>query len=414
VPASSPLRLPLAAALAGLLIWLAPVRWGMAQSFATTLPLMVLCGGWLARRSASLGPTALGLMLCIPAVGARMWGSTIMEMEVNYVPAHLTDERLLLMCIELLQPAGPLLLAAAGGLLVLGGDGARRAAGILASGAVSILLSTTSLEHALAALGQGDYRLAARIVQLVPALAALPLAFLPTCRGSGGLLRLAVVLCVASVSISPIGRILPPPPPITADSPTGTPGLTIDLVAIDPRAPDFLTALTDAGLSPLRGAFWCQPGSTWERDIRLTVSLAMSADDDISVLAAAIPPLISRGVDHIAIQGQSAPLPGRLGARLSRPAAQLILDPPPPDAGIARVTAEGLDWIRPAARGQCLIETRPGMTIGELFGHIQALTAPAYGPCAARLGLSLHTTPARDDGWHPPGDCPAVELEQQE
>ncbi len=413
MPSSAPLRLLLAAALAGLIVWLAPIRWGMAQSFATTLPLMVLCGGWLSRRSEELGPTVLALMLCIPAVGVRMWGSTILEMEAHYVPAHLTDERLLLMCIKLLKPVAPLLLGAAAGLALLGGRGARLGAGVLATGGLSIVLSTVGLEHALSSLQSGAYARASRTAQLVPALALLPLAFLPTCRGPGRLVRLAVILCVASLSISPVSRLLPPPPPASPDSPLGAPGLAVDLVPIDPGDGDFAAALNDAGLSPLQSDFWCQPESLWERDIRLTVSLSMPADDDLSALTEALPALITRGVNHIAIQGRAEPLPGRLGARLSRPAAQLILDPPPPGVGHAVVTADGLRWSRPARDGQCFIEPRPGVTIGELFAHIQTLQSPG-GPCARRLGLSLHSSPPRDDGWRPPGRCPAVEFNQQE
>ncbi|MFT5686503.1 MAG: hypothetical protein ACI8RZ_007459, partial [Myxococcota bacterium] len=335
------LRLVLAAALASLIVGLAPVRWGMAESFATTLPLMLLCGGWLARRSETLGPTVLALMLCIPAVGARVWGSTLLEFEAHYVPTHVTDVGLLRMCIELLKPTTPLLLGAAAGLATLGGRGALLGAGILGVGGLSAGLSTVVQQHAFTALLSGDYPLAARITQLVPALALLPLVFLPTCRGDGRLLRLATILCVASITISPIRRVLPPPPPAAPDSPLGVPGLTVDLIPIDPRA-DYIEALTQADLLPIRTDFWCAPSSRWSEDIRLTVSLSLSADDDITVLLHALPPLIARGVKHIAIQGHAAPLPGPMGTRLGRPAAQFILDPPPPDAGHAQVTPDGI------------------------------------------------------------------------
>ena len=406
-------RILLAAALAGLIVWLVPIRWGMAQSFAATLPLMVLCGGWLARHSEQLGSTVLALMLCIPAVGTQMWGFTILETEAHYVPAYLTDEWLLMMCVDLLQPVAPLLMSAAAGLVVLGGRGSLSGAGILAAGGLSIVLSTIGLEHILSLLQRGAYAQAARLAQAAPALALLPLAFLPACRGRGGLLRLAVVLCVTSLSISPIGRVLPQPPSIAPDRPVGTPGLVMDLVPVDPGVGDFAAALDATGLSPLSHAFWCQAESVWDQDIRIIVSLSMADDDDLTALTDALPLLIERGVNHIAIQGRSEQLPGRLGARLSHPAAQFILDPPPPEAGHAIATADAIRWVRPARDGLCFIEPRPEMTIGDLFRHIQMLQSPG-GPCTKRLGFSLHSAPPRDDGWRPPGRCPAVEFNQQE
>ncbi|MDG1478291.1 MAG: hypothetical protein P8R54_01805 [Myxococcota bacterium] len=406
-------RILLAAALSGLIVWLAPIRWGMAQSFATTLPMMVLCGGWLARRSERLGPTVLALTLCVPAVATRMWGHAILEMEAHYVQSYLTDERLLLMCIDLLQPLAPLLLSAAAGLVVLGGRGSLSGAGILAAGGLSIVLSAIGLEHVLSSLQNGSYAQATRLAQVAPALALLPLAFLPACRGPGGLIRLAVVLCVASLSISPLGRVLPAPPSVAPDSPIGVPGLVVDLVPIAPGVGDFAAALEATGLSPHAQESWCQAESKWDSNIRITVSLAMSDDDDLTVLTDALPALIAHGVNHLAIQGRAEPLPGRLGARLSGPAAQLILEPPPPGAGHAIATADGIRWIRPAQDGQCFIEPRPEMTIGDLFRHIQMLQSPG-GPCTKQLGLSLHSSPPRDDGWRPPRRCSAVEFNQQE
>ncbi len=413
MPARDTSRILLAAVLSGLMVWLAPLRWGMAQSFAATLPLMVLCGGWLTKQAAALGPAVLALVLCVPAAGTRMWGRTILEMEAGYVPPYLTDERLLLMSIDLLQPVAPLLLGAAAGLAVLGGHRALSGAGILAAGGLSIVLSTIGLEHAVSSLLSGAYPQAARMTQLAPAVALLPLAFLPTCRGPGGRVRLAVILCVTSLSFSPISGVLPNPPSVAPDSPVGTPGPGVDLVPIDPGAGDLASMLEATGLSPIAHASWCQAASQWDSNIRITVSLAMSEDDDLAALTDALPSLIAHGVNHIAIQGRAEPLPGRLGARLGRPAAQLILEPPPPGVGHAIATAETLRWTRPARDGECFIEPRPEMTIGDLFRHIQMLQSPG-GPCATRLGLSLHSSPPQDSGWRPPGRCAAVEFNQQE
>ena len=407
-------RLCLAALLAGGLLALAPIQWGMASSFAKTLPIIVLCGGWLARQTPRLGPTALALLLCIPIVGTRMWEVSLVEFDALYIPSYWTDARLLELCAAALRPLVPLCLASALALAVIGGPGTRMLAGVFCLGAASTAGSTLTLQTSLQALQSGDYERAARLVQLTPAWALLPLLLLPAIRGQSGLLRLAVILCVASTTISPIQRVLPPQQPTTASSPQGRPGLPTDLVPLDPRHPDFFEHLTQAGVLPSTSDFWCAQTAHWDRVIRLTVNLTLSADDDVSAVTDVLPELLQRGVQQLALQGRTDPLPGRLGARLSHPAPLVLLDPPPADAGHARLTEQGLEWIRPATNRQCFIETTPGLSIQTLYTHLQALQDPRTGQCTASVGLSLHTFPARADGWRPPGDCPAVESKAQE
>ena len=260
----------------------------------------------------------------------------------------------------------------------------------------------------------------ARLTQLISLWALLPALFLPTLLRStlatrDRLLYAALILCVASITISPINRLLPPPPPATPGLPVAQPGLPVDLIALDPRVADFATVLTDAGFYSVEATFWCEIDSRWSKGIRGIASLALPADADISRLREALPELMDRGIQQIALQGTATVLPGRLGARLAAPGVRIVLDPPPPEAGHVRLTANGLQWVRPAsADKQCFIETRPGLTIGELVTHIQTLSRPGSGVCSGRLGLSLHNEPARSDGWHPPAPCPAVEFKQQE
>ena len=398
---------PLLASLvaAGVLV-LYPTRWGLSMSFAVALPVTALLGGWLTQRTRHrAAPAAVALLLCGPAIGAQQMGLSFLEVDAAYLPPHLFDVRVLALCAQLLDPLPALLLAASLSSALVGARGGALA--LLLGGAATLGCDLT-LEATLQAVQAGQHREAAWLSNAAPAWSLLPLLSLLAMRRTlAGLLLLVTALCTASLARSPLGPLLPPPPPLPAGLPQDAPGLPVAGVPLSPDDPRFPAQLQALGYWPQRELWWCDkaPGPQWASQPRNTVTLALPADAPIDALVAAMPQLVRRGVERVALQGQAPPLPGPLGARLSQPTARFILAPPPA-APLVIATADGPRWLgAPPDGGPCVLQTYPEMTIGALYAIGRALGDSATGSCPDAVSLSLHSQPPGPTGWRPPLPC---------
>lgn len=374
----------------------------MAGDFALALPVTVAAGGWLALRSGGgpLSQAALALLLLTPAMGARLWAQSLVELDVAYVSAAQVAMWIPQASARCLEGGAGLLLGAAVALALLG---APRPAGLLALGAVA---SVASQQQVLVGVGRGlqeaRWQDAAWSGLLLPAWGLLPVVGLlllrprlpqPDRRHLG--LWLALALGTAGLSIAPLPRLvgaLPLPSPLAA-VPMGPAGLPMGRAPILLPGADVRARLREGGLHPSpRDRWWCEaPKPRWSERIRATAILAAEADTTLQALAEVLRTAALHNVHLLALQGQApAPAPGALGARLAHPAVRFLLDPAP--AQTPRATFEGtaVRWSpQPPSEGAtCILTAGPELTVGEVYAQGRQLGDPG-GACGGGLGLDL-------------------------